>query len=179
MGHQNFRDLRDSTSGSSIPTADLSAITGTAETALWAVATYSPFTANQLQPQDVWSMQAYGVLTSAASSPGTLTVTPRFGTTTGGTSLGASAASSTLTTSKTNVPWFLDLTMTVRSVGATGSIVMCGRFQCDQVAINALNFGGPATTVDTTVAAGIFIGITLGSASDSMTPRSVHLWSEN
>jgi hypothetical protein len=42
-----------------------------------------------------------------------------------------------------------------------------------------LCFGGPATTIDTTSAQGIFIGITLGSASDSLTHRVLTLEAVN
>lgn len=156
-----------------IMTADQTAVTGTSETALWPVSPYTATVANQLQPGQVYRIFATGVLTSALSSPGTLTITPRWGTTSSGTSLGISAASATLTTSKTNVPWWMECLTICRTLGTSGTMVFNGNFVCDQVGISALAFGGPSTTIDTTTAQGFYLGVTLGSASDSMTTRLV------
>ena len=158
---------------SPIITADQPAITGTSEAALWAVANGSSLTANQLQPGQLLRISAWGLMTTAASTPGTLTITPRYGTSTGGTTLGASAASPTLATSKTNVPWWLDLMGICRSTGTSGTMVLSGHFTCDQAFTQPLAFGGTTATIDTTTAQGIFIGVTLGSASDSMTTKGL------
>lgn len=155
--------------------ADQTAVTGAAEGALWPTSPWTAMVANQLQPGQVYRLTAGGVLTSAASTPGTLTITPRWGTSTGGTSFGISAASATLTTSQTNVPWFLEALLQCRTIGSSGSAVLNGTFECNAVAIASLQFGGASTTIDTTTAQGIFIGVTLGSASDSMITRMVVL----
>lgn len=163
---QYFRELLEP-----MTLANLAAVTGTAEAALIAVSPWTALAANSVRAGQVFKLNASGVITTPAASPGTLTITPRWGTSTSGTSLGASAASGTLTTSQTNVPWNLDAMLAVRAIGSAGSAVLWGRFQANQVGINALNFGGTVATIDTTVAAGLFLGVTLGSASDSMTPQ--------
>lgn len=157
--------------------ANLAAVAGTAEAALFPVASWAPLAGNYVREGMALKLHAAGVMTSAATTPGTLTITPRYGTTTGGVSFGLSAASGTLTASKTAVPWFLDALLAIRAApdaASTGTAACVGRFQCDQVAVNALNFGGTVpTTIDTTTAQGLFIGVTLGSASDTMTPQIV------
>jgi hypothetical protein len=66
-----------------------------------------------------------------------------------------------------------------RTIGSPGSAILSGSFHCDQVGIPSLCFGGPATAIDTTTPQGLWLGATLGSASDNMTARVVALWAEN
>jgi hypothetical protein len=179
MSRQAFEELLDPRTGGS-----LTAVTGTAEAALFPVSPWTAIGAYSAKPGQVYRLMVGGILTSAASTPGTLTITPRWGTTTGGVTFGASAASGTLTTSKTAVPFILEATLEFRNVvnsaASSSAAALIGRFQCDQVAINALNFGGTVpTNLDTTAAAGLFIGVTLGSASDSMTPQIVDFYAVN
>lgn len=153
--------------------ADQSAITGTAEAALWSASQWTAFAANQLEAGSLYRVTAWGLMTTAASTPGTLTITPRYGTSTGGTTLGISAASATLTTSQTNVPWELRATFVCRSEGSSGTAVLGGMFICNSAFAAPLAFGSTTATIDTTTAQGLFIGATLGSASDSMTTKAV------
>ena len=155
--------------------ADQTAVTGTTETALWPVSPWTATVANQLQPGQIYRLYACGVMSTAASTPGTLTITPRWGTSSSGTALGASAASATLTASKTTVPWWLEALLQCRTIGSGGTAVLTGTFQCDQAGVSTLCFGGPSTTIDTTTAQGLYVGVTLGSATDSMTTRIVTL----
>lgn len=155
--------------------ADQSAVTGTSEAGLWPVSPWTATVANQLQPGQIYRLFAAGVMTTPASTPGTLTITPRWGTTSSGTSFGASAASGTLSTSKTNVPWWIEGLLQCRTIGSSGTAVVGGNFTCDQAGVPTLVFGGPSTTIDTTSAQGLWLGVTLGSASDSMTTRIVTL----
>jgi hypothetical protein len=161
-----------------VMTADVTAITGTAEALMWPASPWSPLAANVLQVGQAFRVMAGGVMTTPGASPGTMTVTPRFGTSTSGTTLGASVASPTLIVSMTNVPWALIAQCVCRSIGASGSLVMTGHIECQALGAapgGSLVFGGTVATVDTTAAAGIVFGATMGSASDSLTTRYVTL----
>lgn len=160
--------------------ADGAAIAGTAEANAWPIqfstlAGSPPFLHKAQQHVE---FVAFGVLTSAATTPGTCTITPRWGTTTAGAAMGPSAASATLTASKTNVPFYATGNYHLRSLlaGANSVLVAGGDFCCDQVAIPGLCFGGTVvSTVDVTATGGVWLGITLGSASDSLTTRALML----
>lgn len=159
--------------------ADGATIAGTTEASLWPIQ-FSTFAANFLhKAQQFLELTAFGVATTPASAATTATVTPRWGTTTGGTALGPSAASATVTASKTNVPWYCNGNLICRSVlaGATSVIVGGGDFVCDQIAIPGLCFGGTVvSTIDVSAAAGFWLGLTLGgSASFTMTTRALLL----
>jgi len=163
------------------------AITGTAETGMFSVAQYSGFAANQLRAGQIWELTAFGIMTTAGASPGNITITPRFGTSTSGTSLGASAATA-LATSGSNVPWDLKYRLVVRDVGNAGAnskVVGQGVFSAGVAAIaaatgNTVMMSSTAdVSVDLSVAAGLFIGVTMGSASDTMTTMGVMLESLN
>ncbi len=115
-------------------------------------------------------------MTTAGSSQGNITITPRFGTSSAGTALGASAATA-LAASASGVPWFLEYWLTVRAVGLAGAnshVVGGGKFTAAVAAIaastgNVVPFGSTASvSVDLSTSAGIYIGITMGSASDTM-----------
>lgn len=159
--------------------ADASSIAGTAEAGLWPVSPWTAMVANQLQPGQLWKLEAHGVMSTAATTPGTLQITPRWGTSSSGTSFGASGTSGTLTASLTNVPWNLRLLLMNRTIGSAGQAVLSGVFECDQAGIPTLCFGGPVTTLDTTTPQGLWLGATLGAAGDTMTTRIVALWCEN
>lgn len=162
---------------SPIMMADGTTITGTAEASLWPIQ-FSSFAANFLhKAQQHLEFCAWGVATTPASAATTATVTPRWGTTTGGTALGASAASATVTANKTNVPFYVTGNLICRSVlaGATSVIVGGGDFVCDQIAIPGICWGGTVvSSVDVSAAGGYWVGLTLGgSASFTMTVRAL------
>lgn len=159
--------------------ADGTQITGTTEASLWPIQ-FTTFAANSNyihKAAQHLEFISFGVATTPASAATTATVTPRWGTTTSGTSLGPSAASATVTASKTNVPYYLTGNLQVRSVlaGANSVMVGGGDFVCDQIAIPGICFGGTViSSVDTTASGGIWIGMTLGgSASFTMTARAL------
>lgn len=163
------------------------AITGTTEAGLFPASQYTSFSQNQLRAGQLWTLTCSGIMTTAASAQGNLTITPRYGTTTGGVALGASAATA-LVASGTNVPWRLTYDFDVRTVGLAGAnsaMVGSGEFKTTTAAIaaatgNVVVFGSTGNvSVDLSISAGIFIGITLGSASDTMTAMSVRLESLN
>lgn len=183
MAFGPFRQMLDG----AICLANQTAITGTSEAAMFPVAQYSGFSANQLRAGQVWKLTAGGIMTTAGASPGNITITPRFGTSTSGTSLGASAATA-LATSGSNVPWMFEYYLTVRTIGNAGAnstVVGFGRFAAGVAAIaaatgNAVLMSSTASvSVDTSVASGLFIGVTMGSASDTLTTMGVMLESLN
>jgi hypothetical protein len=158
--------------------ADQTAVPGTSEAALWPVQPWTAMVANQLQPGQVYRLTATGVLTTAGATPGTLTITPRWQASgVAGTSFGASAASPTLATSQTNLPWWLEAFLQCRTIGTSGTAVLTGYFLTTPASsiVSPLLFGGPSTTIDTTTAQGIGIDVTLGAAGDTMTTRCVVL----
>jgi hypothetical protein len=173
MSRGYFADTR----GLDASPVDFTQVTGTAEAALWNATGAAPvpptsIAANEARAGQIWLLHAHGVTTTPASAATTLTITPRWGTSTGGTALGASGASNTALVSRTNDPWFLEALLSVRQVGSSGSVVIGGTFSSTAIGTAAanpgqVNFGSTASvTVDTTAAAGIWMGVTLaGSAS--------------
>ena len=175
-----FGPFRQMVDGSVVPDANLAQITGTTEVGLYPAAQYTGFAANQLRAGQVWQLSCFGIGTTPGSSQGNITITPRFGTSTGGTSLGASAATA-LAASATNALWYLNMWFIVRAVGVAGAnshVIAGGQFNAQAALIAASTgqsvlFGSTAVvSVDLSVASGLFIGVTLGSASDTMTPLS-------
>lgn len=178
-----FRQMVDG----AIALADQTAVTGTGETGLWPAGQYTGFQANQLRAGQVWYCTAFGIGTTPASGQGNIALTPRFGTSTVGTSLGASAATA-LAASATNAPWKLEYMFVVRSVGLAGanSNLVGNGVYSPAVAIvaastgNSVVFGSTGSVAcDLSVAAGLFMGVTLGSASDSFKTLFVGLESLN
>jgi hypothetical protein len=160
--------------------ADQTQITGTAEALLWP-AQYTSLVANYFTVGKMVYINSAGKMSTAGSSQGNLTLNLRYGTTTGGTSVAASAATA-LAATKSNITWQLEawVCCQVAGSGTAGKLVGWGRFMFDgagglftTAAQNPLYF--PATTpgtqagVDTTSAQGIVLGATMGSASDLMT----------
>jgi hypothetical protein len=182
-GFGPFRQMLDG----AIALADQTAVTGTTETAMWPIAQYTGWGPNQLRAGQVWYLNSFGVISTAGSSQGNITLTPRYGTTTGGTALGASAATA-LVASASNVAWNLWYMFVVRSVGLAGAnsnVVGNGVFTTTVAAVaastgNIVPFGSTASVaVDLSIAAGLFMGVTMGSASDSLKTLFVGLESLN
>lgn len=158
-----------------------SAIVATTESALVpVVAQYTPIPASDARAGKVYKLTMGGIYSTGAS--GTLTITPRYGTSTGGVTFGASVAQ-TVPVSITGAPWFLEAFLTFRTVNngtATSSTAMChGAFWGAGVAATAASscvvpFGGTSATVDTTTASGLWIGWTL-SVAGSVTTESI-IW---
>jgi hypothetical protein len=166
---------------------DQTAIVGTTETPIFPTAQYAGWGPNQLRAGQKWQLTVYGVGTTPGASPGNITITPRFGLSSSSTSLGASAATA-LQTSATNSPWFLEHFLTIRAVGAAGANSTCigyGNFQCAASLIapatgQGFVWGSTASvSIDLSVASGMYIGFTLGSASDSFKALDVVLESLN
>ena len=182
-GYGPFRQMLDG----AVCLSDQTAVTGTTEAAMWPIAQYTGFAANQLRGGQKWKLTAFGKISTASSSQGNITLTPRFGTSSGGTALGASAATA-LAASASNVPWLLEYWFTFRTVGSAGAnstMVGAGRFESTVAAIaastgNVIVFGSTGSvSVDLSVASGLYMGVTMGSASDSLTTFDVILESLN
>ncbi len=154
-------------------------ITGTSEALLWPY-TWTAMTAQFLDVGEMIQIHATGIMTTAASSPGTLTINPRWGTSTSGTTLGISNTSTTLATSLSNVAWVLDFIAVMRAVSlsATSSTATgAGHFHCQSIgsatAPGTMVLGGTVATVDTVSAEALVFGAVMGSASDTMTTELV------
>jgi hypothetical protein len=178
-----FRQMFDG----SIMLNNQSDITGTTEVGMYSVAQYAGWGANTLRAGQIWKLTAFGVCDTPAASQGNITITPRFGVSTGGITLGASSATA-LAASATNVPWRLEYNFIVRSVGNAGNnsaVVGSGKFEAAVGLIaastgNVIVFGSTASiSVDLSVSSGLFIGVTMGHASDVMTTMGVMLESLN
>jgi len=157
--------------------ANQSAVTATTETGLWNVAQFTPIPANDARAGKIYRLTASGIYSTGAS--GTLIITPRFGTTTGGVTLGASVTQ-TVPINLTNEAWFMSAILVVRTVGASGTnstVMLGGMFQGGGIAGTAgsscdICFGGTSGTVDVSTASGLFIGWTL-SVAGSCTPQNI------
>jgi hypothetical protein len=156
--------------------ASQSAIVATTETGLFPVAQYLPIPAGDPRVGKSYYFKMGGIYSTGAS--GTLTITPRYGISTGGVTFGASVAQ-TVPISLSGEPWYIDGVLTFRTVNngvATSSTAMlCGAFFGGGAAATAASsgvvaFGGTSATVDTTTAGGIWIGWTL-SVAGSCTPE--------
>jgi len=180
MSRQYFEDLIIDP-----PTANLTAVTATVETGLWNVAQFSPIHAfdSYKGVGKIFRLCAGGIYSTGAS--GTLTITPRVGTSTGGITLGASVAQ-TVPPSLTNEAWFMHFICVVRTLGAPGAnstVMGTGVFQGGGAAATASSgcqvlFGGTSATCDLSIETGIFIGWTL-SVAGSCTPMFVTMQSMN
>lgn len=177
---QNFAELL-----MPVMIADQTAVPGTSEAVLWA-AQFSALPANFFDaPGKIVRLRASGVIITGAT-PGTLTLTPRYGTTTGGTSLGAGTVSGTLATSVVSpgAPWFLDCTCVCRAIGTAGSIAFFGLWESPvgyTTAPGIVECGrNVVTTIDTTASTGgLTVGATLSNAGSSLTTRKMTIESLN
>jgi hypothetical protein len=165
------------------PLANLTAISATTETVLWPVAQYSPINIGDMRAGKIYKVSAGGIYSTGAS--GTLILTPRFGTSTAGITMGANAAD-TVPVSMTNVPWFLEFVCVMRTIGLAGTnstVIGTGKFIGSTLGAtagiaHAFSFGGTSATVDATIAQGLAIGWTL-SVAGSVTPEWVTMQSLN
>jgi hypothetical protein len=161
------------------PFASLAAITGgTAEVNLFSPSIYTPIPAGYAEPGMQWILEAYGVCTYPATTPGTTAFTARIGasaTPASNVICGAASAAAQGTT-QTGVQWHISGLVTCRSVGLPGAnSVMHGRFTWEcPLALQAAGvsgqviFGGSAT-VDLSVAQAVAISLTPSVTGQSFT----------
>jgi hypothetical protein len=156
-----------------------STISATTETVLIPTA-LTPIAANEARAGKVWELLVGGTCTTGAS--GTLTITPRIGTTISGVSVGPSQAQ-TIVPSITTGAFFLRYLLICRALGLPGansSFYGTGEFQIAGAAgtaasETALMIGGTAAVLaDASIAEALWIGMTF-SVAPSLIPQW-HLW---
>lgn len=144
------------------------------------IASYLAIPANGVVFPSAWRAVITGAMTTS-TSPGNLTITPRIGTTTAGVTLGAGVAFA-MTASITASIWKMEVDMTLRSGGIAGNNAVAlafGHFLGTIVAGgNAVSynqlFGHTPASYDSTLATGLFIGLTSTVTTVTFTPRQVH-----
>jgi hypothetical protein len=175
MSRQYFADVITEPLGTVFGT-----ITATTETVLIPTIV-TPIPAGSMRVGQVYELVVGGTCTTGAS--GTLTITPRFGTSISGTSLGASAAQ-TVVPSITTAPFLCRAYVVCTASGQAGanSSVRChGNWQQAGAAGTAASetsvyFGtvGAAVSVDISIAQALWIGVTF-SVAPSVIPQW-HVW---
>lgn len=170
---QPFRGTILDASSAAYPT-----ITATTETVL-VPTIFTPIPAMAPRAGQVLKLTVGGTCTTGAS--GTLIITPRYGLVIGGTSMTASAAQTTVP-SITLAPFIYECWVVFRSIGvaagANSNVVCYGQW----ISLGAIATAASQTTVthgstasvavDTTVASGLWIGVTF-----SVAPSVIPHWS--
>jgi hypothetical protein len=173
------------------PVANQTTITGgTTITAMWDAANLTPLAAGSVFAGQFFEVVAYGIVTTAVTAAQTATLTPVFGTTTGGTNLGASIAVPLEAKVFTNTMWVAHMWTHFRTIGASGTAT-CGGWMATLpfvgVAAGTAE-GGPAlfgtgsataTTVNTNAAAGLLLCLTPSLSTQSWTTLGVSMKSWN
>ena len=99
------------------PVADaLAANAATTATDMWSGAIFTPLLAYDAKAGKIYGIEAGGLITTAAT--GALTISPGLGTSTPGTTLGASIAQ-TVPVSAPSGPWFMSARFVVLTISAT------------------------------------------------------------
>jgi hypothetical protein len=172
MSTQNFRSLIIDG-----PTAALPTITATTETVLIPTI-FTPIPAMTARASASYKLTVGGTCTTGTA--GTLIITPRYGLVIGGTSMTASAAQNYVP-SITLAPFIYECYVYIRSLGvaagANSSVVCTGRWSSlgaiatasSMTSVHHTSTG--SVSVDTTVASGLWIGVTF-----SVAPSVIPLW---
>lgn len=180
MSRQYFEDLPNEP----LNIANSAVSFATSELALFPNVSQIAIPAGDVRPGKVWRLTAAGIWTPPAT--GTMIITPRWGTTTSGVTLGASGAQ-TLAVPPAASAWWLTGLMMCRTVGLSGAnstFIAQGLFSA-QGAIGTAGstiqvaFGGTQTSAGDPTLGGFFIGITFSVTASSMTPQIVCLQSLN
>jgi len=137
-----------------------------------------PIPANEPRAGKIYELTVGGTITTGTA--GTMIITPRYGLVIGGTSLGVSPTQNYVP-SITTAPFLYRALLVIRSVGLPGanSTVICtGNWISGGAVATAASqtscthcTTGAAISVDTSVAAGLWIGLTV-----SVTPSIIPLW---
>jgi len=172
MAIQNFRSLI--VDG---PTANLPTITATSETVLIPTI-FTPIQAMDPRASASYKLTVGGTCTTGTA--GTLIITPRYGLVIGGTSMTASAAQNYVP-SITLAPFLYECYVYIRDIGvaagANSTVICTGRWTSlgaiatasSETSVHHTSTG--SVSVDTTVASGLWIGVTF-----SVAPSVIPLW---
>lgn len=162
------------------PTADFPTITATTETVLIPTI-FTPIPAMGVRSGQVWKLTVWGTATTGTA--GTLIITPRYGLVIGGTSMTASPTQNYVP-SITLAPFTYECWVSFRSLGvaagANTAVHCSGRWISGGAVATAASSTvvthatSGSVNVDTTVASGLWIGVTF-SVAPSVIPRSC-LW---
>ena|SRR5215469_988878 len=159
--------------------ADFTTITATTETVLIPTA-YTPINAMEPRAGKVYELVVGGTVTTGTA--GTLTITPRFGTTISGVAIGGSPAQNYVP-SITTAPFLFRYYLIIRALGIAGAnstIYGCGQWVSGGAVATAasqtsVNVAATTTaSVDVTVASALWIGVTF-SVAPSVIPK-FHIW---
>lgn len=160
------------------PVANLPTITATTETVLIPTI-FTPIPAMNPRASAAYVLTVGGTCTTGTA--GTLTITPRYGLVIGGTSLTASGAQNYVP-SITLAPFLYRCYVYIRSIGvaagANSNVICTGKWEsggaiataASQTSVQHTSTGSVA--VDTTVASGLWVGVTF-----SVAPSVIPLWS--
>lgn len=170
MSRQYFADVLSEPVNASFAT-----ITATTETVLIPTA-YTGIAANEPRAGKVYELIVGGTITTGTA--GTMIIQPRYGLVIGGTALTVSPTQNYVP-SITTAPFLYRCLLAFRAIGLAGanSTVLCtGKWESGGAVATASSqtsvqhSGGP-TSVDTTVASGLWIGVTV-----SVAPSIVPMW---
>src|SRR6516165_6450263 len=131
---------------------DYTSFSATAETVLIPTA-FTPINANEPRAGKVYELIVGGTCTTGAS--GTLTITPRFGTTVSGVSIGVSPAQ-TVVPSITTAPFYFRYLLCFRQIGLPGANSTCygiGQWQSGGAVATASS--GTSVTIAATTTASV------------------------
>lgn len=173
MATQNFRNLI--VDG---PTANLPTLTATTEVVL-VPTIFTPIPAMDARASASYKLTVGGTCTTGTA--GTLIITPRYGLVIGGTALTASAAQNYVP-SITLAPFLYECYVFIRSIGvaagANSNVICTGRWTSLGAIATASSMTSchhtstASVAVDTTVASGLWVGVTF-----SVAPSVIPLWS--
>ena len=175
MSRQYFGDVLSEPINAAFAT-----ITATAETVLIPTA-YTPIPAYEPDAGKVYELVVGGTITTGTTP--TMIITPRLGVTITGTILGVSPTQ-TMVSAITTAPFLYRCYLIFRTIGLAGanSTAVCSGVWTSGGAVATASSGsqvnhcttGAAIAVDTTIANGLWIGIT-SSAAPSIIPQW-HVW---
>src|SRR5215831_16752312 len=149
--------------------ADFTTITATTETVLIPTA-YTPINAMEPRAGKVYELVVGGTVTTGTA--GTLIITPRYGTTISGVSIGASPTQNYVA-SITTAPFYFRYLLTFRSIGLPGANSTCygtgnwisGGATGTAASQTSVTLGATATaSVDVSVASALWMGVTFSVA---------------
>jgi hypothetical protein len=170
MSRQYFADVLSEPVNASFAT-----ITATTETVLIPTL-YTPIPANEPRAGKVYELTVGGTVTTGAA--GTMIIQPRYGTVIGGTALAVSPTQNYVP-SITTAPFLYRCYLAFRAIGLAGanSTVLCtGKWESGGAVATAgsqssIQHSGGPTSVDTTVASALWIGVTF-----SVAPSVIPMW---